>query len=529
MGLDDSSQRNLDRVGGIIAAVLFAACLAAHVWQWVRHRCHPLAASTAFLVLRTVGWLLAFIGAVQGDALLNKRGYIANAVAFWLLPLTGLLLLARWDATRRGARWSARSWGGTGAAAILCLGFGALDAAGQITWLNNPADGPSVAMKIASVGLLVVVGIYALVGLFFNFREALFYQRPSVRWAFFLTATLLVLRCVFWMLVGTGIIQFDEVKRLIFLFCLGTTFEIGAAAVWGFMSVARHLHPKGEAPAAEMESLRPEPAAAGKPASANKPLPADTAIPAHEYMASQRSDKSEVTRPDSEAEAETSDDYSASAYNTIAMPQPAAAAGTIGHAYAGAPGRQPSYRSSYSSPYQPPPAHGAVVGPPPGGSPAMHSPMQQHVMVPVQSQPMQIHSQPQIMVQSQPHIMVQSQPQLVQVQLQPRPVTSQPVGVPAYTTGVSSAPPPAGDPGISFAPAAQEPYAGASAPPTTFVKTPYPQGPAAAESQSYVDQPRAVHAPHRVDGDAASHSDPDHGPGAPAADPPAAPAAGPRE
>ncbi|KAJ2552191.1 hypothetical protein IWW35_002445, partial [Coemansia sp. RSA 1878] len=196
-----------------IAVVCFGICLAAHVWQWVRHRCHALMPMFFFLILRVVGWLLAFIGAIKNDRLLNKRGYIINSLAFWLMLLSGMLLLARWEATRRNVRWSLRSWGGTGGALILCVVFGALDAAGQITWLNNPEDTASIVMKIAAVGFLALSVIYAFVSLFFNYRESSIYQQPTVRWAFVLSAGLLVVRCVFWMLVALNIVKFEESKR----------------------------------------------------------------------------------------------------------------------------------------------------------------------------------------------------------------------------------------------------------------------------------------------------------------------------
>ncbi|KAJ2796797.1 hypothetical protein H4R20_005415, partial [Coemansia guatemalensis] len=286
MTLEDTSQRNLDRVGGIIAAIAFSVCLFTHIWQWARHRCHVLAPLLVFLILRVVGWLLAFIGAVRDDRLLNKRGYIINSLAFWLMMLAGLLLLARWDATRRGVKWGVRSWGGTGAALIVCVGLGALDAAGQITWLNNPDDDSNTVLKIASIGFLVVAAINALAVLLLNFREALFYQRPSVRWTFFLTAGLLALRCVFWMLIGLHIITFDEPKRLIFLYCLTTTLEVATAALWGFMPIAKHLRPKSDDTGTDMQSLKPS-------ATPEQPLPVDNAIPAHEYLNSQASHDSE--------------------------------------------------------------------------------------------------------------------------------------------------------------------------------------------------------------------------------------------
>ncbi|KAJ2765775.1 hypothetical protein IWQ56_003963, partial [Coemansia nantahalensis] len=191
------------------------------------------------------------------------------------MMLSQLLLLARWDAARRGARWGARSWGGTGGALVLCLVFGALDAAGQITWLNSPSDSPSATLKVASVGFVVLAGVYGLGCLFFNFREGLFYQRPSVRWVFFLSALVVAVRCVCWMLVGLDIVRFKEPKRLIFLFCLTTTFEIVAAAIWGFTRATKHLRLEGKGAATKLESLRSEPVA---PAA---PQPAENSILTH--------------------------------------------------------------------------------------------------------------------------------------------------------------------------------------------------------------------------------------------------------
>ncbi|KAJ1992552.1 hypothetical protein GGI25_000053 [Coemansia spiralis] len=250
--------RNVDRVGGIIAAAAFGLCLLAHVWHMLRHKCYLFAATLLFLVFRVVGWLLAFIGAVRDDRLLNKRGYIVNAVAFWLLMLGSLLLLARWEACRRGARWGVRSWGGTGASLILCIFLGALDAAGQISWLNNPEDNPKVTLKIASIGFLVLACVNVLFVLFFNMREAEIYQRPSVRWAFGIVSLLIGARCVFWMLVGLHILHFDESQRRIFLFCLATIFEILVTMSLSFLPVAKNLSSQHGRDTTDGGSLKPE-------------------------------------------------------------------------------------------------------------------------------------------------------------------------------------------------------------------------------------------------------------------------------
>ncbi|KAJ2440843.1 hypothetical protein GGF42_007493, partial [Coemansia sp. RSA 2424] len=241
MALDDSSQRNLDKVGGIIAAILFGVCFFAHMWQWLRHKFYPFAATSLFLLLRTIGWLLAFIGAVRDDSTLNKRGYIVNAVSFWLMALGAALLLVRWDVCCRGQTWNSRAWSAASLAALPCVVMGAVDAAGQIDWLNNPAEDPKATIKAASIGFLVITSVYGLVSLFYIFRSQLIYQRPLVRLSFFLSGAFLVLRCVFWMLIAMNIIHFDEPKRLIFLYCLATSFEVLTAAVWGFFPVAKNL------------------------------------------------------------------------------------------------------------------------------------------------------------------------------------------------------------------------------------------------------------------------------------------------
>ncbi|KAJ2048993.1 hypothetical protein GGI08_005847 [Coemansia sp. S2] len=241
MALDDSSQRNLDKVGGIIAAILFVVCFIAHMWQWLRHKFHPFAATSVFLLLRTIGWLLASIGAMRDDSLLNKRGYIVNAVSFWLMALGAAILLVRWDVCCRGKTWNSRAWSAVSLASIPCVAMGAVDAAGQIDWLNNPADDPKATIKAASIGFLVIVSICALVSLFMIFRSQLIYQRPLVRLSFFLSGAFLVLRCLFWMLVAMDIVHFEEPNRLIFLYCLATSFEVLTAAAWGFLPIAKNL------------------------------------------------------------------------------------------------------------------------------------------------------------------------------------------------------------------------------------------------------------------------------------------------
>ncbi|KAJ2355721.1 hypothetical protein GGF43_002522, partial [Coemansia sp. RSA 2618] len=443
MTLEDTSQRNLDKIGGIIAAACFGICLVVHVWQWVRHRCHALAPISFFLVLRFVGWLLAFIGAIKDDRLLNKRGYIINALAFWLMMLSGLLLLARWDATRRNARWGLRSWGGTGGALILCIVFGALDAAGQINWLNNPEDTGSVVMKIAAVGFLVLSAVYALVALFFNYREALFYQQPTVRWAFFLSAALLVVRCVFWMLVALHIVKFEEPKRLIFLFCLTTTFEIATAAVWGFFPIAKHLRSKHDG-SADMQSLKPT-------SIADKSLRLTGGIaapPIHTEEAESHVSAPSISNNNAGQEPSSDD---ASAHNVRPT-----------HSYseqATAHNRMSTQPSAYSSYYQAPtdasngspnlnPWAGASSNPAGAYGPPVHSYAQPT------AQPMMVG--PQSYVQ-QPQVQIQH----------PRPAPLQ-TFVPAYPAMGGP-----GGPSISFATPNQSPYMGMpNNAHTTFVKTP---------------------------------------------------------
>ncbi|KAJ2663054.1 hypothetical protein IWW48_001573 [Coemansia sp. RSA 1200] len=219
MADDAIPERNVDRVGGIIAAAAF--------------------------------------GAVRNDPLLNKRGYITNAVSFWLMMLGALLLIARWESSRRGVKWGVRSWSGTGAALILCLVLGALDAAGQITWLNDPSENPKVTLKIADIGLLALACINVLFVLYFALRDSRIYQVPSVRWGFIISSLLICVRCVFWMLVGLHVLHFDEGQRRIFLFCLATIPEILVVMTWSFFPIAKYLRPQS-IDGSETETLKPE-------------------------------------------------------------------------------------------------------------------------------------------------------------------------------------------------------------------------------------------------------------------------------
>ncbi|KAJ2892336.1 hypothetical protein IWW38_003259, partial [Coemansia aciculifera] len=211
------------------------------MWQWLRHKFHPFAATSLFLLLRTIGWLLAFIGAVQDDSALNKSGYIVNAVSFWLMALGAALMLVRWAVCCRGLTWNSRAWSAASLVSIPCVVMGAVDAAGQIYWLNNPAEDPQPTIKAASIGFLIITSVYGLVALFYIFKSQLVYQRPLVRLSFFLSGVFLVLRCIFWMLIAMNVINFDEPKRLIFLYCLATSFEVLTAAVWGFFPIAKNL------------------------------------------------------------------------------------------------------------------------------------------------------------------------------------------------------------------------------------------------------------------------------------------------
>ncbi|KAJ1847972.1 hypothetical protein LPJ73_004108 [Coemansia sp. RSA 2703] len=343
MTLEDSSQRNLDKVGGIIATGVFGICLIMHIWRWLYYKCHPLAATTIYLILRTVGWLLVFIGAFKDDALLNKRGYIVNSLAFWLFVLASFMLTVKWDASRRAVKSTKRSYGAIVVAVLACLVMGALEAAGQITWLNDPEGDPSTVLKIAEVGFVVLTGINALFAVYFNFKEGNMYQRPSVRWTFFITAALLLARSVFWMLVGLHAIKFSESNRQIFLYCLGTTFEMLAALLWSFSPASKHLKPHSNVDFEETPVVKPV-------ASSIKPLRGEPASPIHRLSESDpqngvqdkdnRSDN--VSRHDSVAGSNSHygtgvqpgahGSYS-STYNTNV------AAGTVGTS------------SSYSSPY----------------------------------------------------------------------------------------------------------------------------------------------------------------------------------
>ncbi|KAJ1648537.1 hypothetical protein LPJ64_000235 [Coemansia asiatica] len=275
MSLEDSSQKNLDKVGGIIATGVFALCLLLHIWRWLRYKCHALAATTIYLILRTVGWLLAFIGAFKNDSLLNKRGYIVNSLAFWLFIFGSMLLVVQWDTSRRGVKRSRRSNTGAGLALLLCLVMGALEAAGQITWLNAPEDDPNTILKVAEVGFVALTGIYGLFAIFFNYKESMIYQQPSVRWTFILTASLLICRSVFWMLVALHAVKFTEAKRLIFLYCLTTVPEMVAAAIWGISPATKHIQPP-----LNVDLAKPTSIASGDNNS-NKPLRGGPASPIH--------------------------------------------------------------------------------------------------------------------------------------------------------------------------------------------------------------------------------------------------------
>ncbi|KAJ2665492.1 hypothetical protein IW148_001613 [Coemansia sp. RSA 1199] len=476
MTLEDTSQRNLDRIGGIIAAACFGICLVAHVWQWVRHRCHALAPMFFFLLLRVVGWLLAFIGAIKDDRLLNKRGYIINSLAFWLMMLSGMLLLARWEATRRNVRWGLRSWGGTGGALILCVVFGALDAAGQITWLNNPEDTASIVMKIAAVGFLALAVIYALVSLFFNYREAIIYQQPTVRWAFFLSAGLLIVRCVFWMLVALNIVKFEEPKRVIFLFCLTTTFEIATAAIWGFLPVARHLRSKYDG-SKDTQSAKPI-----SIAEESQRLKAGIAAPPIHTEEIESHDSA-----DDNNQEPSSDD--ASTHKVAPM-----------HSYsdqASAHNRMSTQPSAYSSYYQPPmpapnPNPWAGASTSSSNTTSVYNPARQSYAQPG-AQAMMVGPQSYVL-QQPPQMNAQSMPPQVNVQRMPPQMQAhqfRPAPLQTFNTAYSGMGGPSG-PSISFAAPGQSPYMGMPASHTTFVKTPYPQ-PQRAQEPSYVDGPAAAY------------------------------------
>ncbi|KAJ2147348.1 hypothetical protein GGH98_001677 [Coemansia sp. RSA 454] len=485
MTLEDTSQRNLDRIGGIVAVVCFGICLVAHVWQWVRHRCHALAPMFFFLILRVVGWLLAFIGAIKDDRLLNKRGYIINSLAFWLMLLSGMLLLARWEATRRNVRWSLRSWGGTGGALILCVVFGALDAAGQITWLNNPEDTASIVMKIAAVGFLALSVIYAFVSLFFNYRESSIYQQPTVRWAFVLSAGLLIVRCVFWMLVALNIVKFEESKRVIFLFCLTTTFEIATAAVWGFLPVARHLRSKYDG-SEDAQSTKPI-----SIAEESQRLKAGIAAPpihteeieshdlAHENNQEPSSDDASMHKAapmhsySDQATAHNRMSTQPSAYSSYYQtPMPASNL----NPWAGASTSSSNMTSVYNpvqQSYAQPGAQTMMVGP--------QSYMQQPPQINVQPMPPQFNVQPlppQVNTQPMP-------PQMQAHQFRPAPLQT-------FNTAYGGMGGPNG-PSISFATPGQSPYMGMPNSHTTFVKTPYPQPQRAQEPPSYIDGPAVAY------------------------------------
>ncbi|KAJ1866101.1 hypothetical protein LPJ78_002100 [Coemansia sp. RSA 989] len=486
MTLEDTSQRNLDRVGGIIAAVAFSICLFVHGWQWARHRCHALASLCFFLILRVVGWLLAFVGAVKNDRLLNKRGYIVNALAFWLMMLTGLLLLARWDASRRGVRWGARSWGGTGASVILCVVFGALDAAGQITWLNNAADTAGTVLKVASVGFVVLAVVYALVSLFFNYREAVIYQQPAVRWAFFLSATFLVIRCVFWMLVALNVFTFDEPKRLIFLFCLTTTFEIATAVIWGFLPIAKHLRLRlGSSDDGQSikpisvaeESLRLNGGIAAPPIHREESEQTEDVQPHdHSNPNNQKYAKDDVSEHNTTPE---------NSYSNAAMNQ----------------NRVSAQPSSYSSYYQNPMDNAAPNNNPWAGASSGSTPNTNSMYNPSFHSYAQPNSQP-VMAGHQSYVQPAQVP-LIRIPPQQRPAQLQTFAS-SYNSNMGGNP---NGPSISFATPQQSPYMGMQQHHTPFVKTPYPQPPPNQQTPSpYVEGPGVTYTADYFNSDGSSRA-----------------------
>ncbi|KAJ2786745.1 hypothetical protein GGI15_001274 [Coemansia interrupta] len=343
MSLDDSSQRNLDKVGGIIATGVFGICLIMHVWRWLYYKCHPLAATSIYLILRTVGWLLTFIGAFKDDALLNKRGYIVNSLAFWLFVLASFMLAVKWDASRRAVKSTKRSYGAIVVAVLACLVMGALEAAGQITWLNDPEGDPSTVLKVAEVGFVVLTGINALFAVYFNFKEGTMYQRPSVRWTFFITAALLLARSVFWMLVGLHVIKFTESNRQIFLYSLGTSFEMLAALFWSFSPASKHLRPHSNVDFEETPSVKPV-------ASSIKPLRGEPASPVHRL--SESDPQNGVQDKDSRSDNASRQDSvagSSSHYGTNGRP---GAYGSYSSTYnSNVPAGTVGTSGSYSSPY----------------------------------------------------------------------------------------------------------------------------------------------------------------------------------
>ncbi|KAJ2617033.1 hypothetical protein H4S08_000517 [Coemansia sp. RSA 1365] len=399
--------------------------------------------------------------------------------------LAGLLLLARWDATRRGVKWGVRSWGGTGAALIACVALGALDAAGQITWLNNPEDDSNTVLKVASIGFLVLSAIYALAVVLLNFREALFYQRPSVRWTFFLTSGLLVIRCVFWMLIGVHIIEFEESRRLIFLYCLTTTFEVATAALWGFMPIAKHLRPKSDDTGTDMQSLKPS-------TTPEQPLPVDNAIPAHEYLKTQASHDSEQN----DHETDDNDHHDQTPSKVLPLPPTG-----VHQSYTNTNNDSASSVPSSYAPQYPMAASnnnsGQNFNPWAGASLTNSSATSAAPTGGLSSYSQQ--APPMVVGPSSYSTQLQQQQQPVRVQQQ-RPAPLQPFSTPLYNTGVNM---PGGAGGLAMPGQSvnfitpninQTPYVGVPTQHTTFVKTPYPQPQAIqGQQQTFVDPPKVAY------------------------------------
>ncbi|KAJ1949016.1 hypothetical protein FBU59_001332 [Linderina macrospora] len=253
MSAESSIEKNTDKIGGIVVAGVLAISFLLLLWQVVRFRFATLLPALVFSILSAIGWLLSAIGAIRKDTSMNDQGHKVYAASFMFLMAGALALLAKWSAIRSGVSWDHKTSVLAGVAAVLSIVFGSLEAAGSIGWLKNPTDEPKTTIKVGEVGFLVLATIYLGTVVYFAVHEAMVYQAPRVRLSFYITAFLLFVRSLFYMLVALRVIKLDTDKRRLYLFFLTTVPETISCLVWALMFVARDLkatrvEPIGELP-----------------------------------------------------------------------------------------------------------------------------------------------------------------------------------------------------------------------------------------------------------------------------------------
>ncbi|KAJ1955417.1 hypothetical protein EC988_001894 [Linderina pennispora] len=259
MAAESSSiEKNIDKIGGIVVAGVLAASFLLLLWQVVRFRFTPLLPALLFTVLSAIGWLLSAIGAIREDKSMNDQGHKVYAASFMFLMFGALLLLAKWAAIRSGVSWNRITIVMAGVSAVASVVFGSLEAAGQVDWLKTPSDTPKTTLKVAEIGFLVLSVVYLSTVVRFTVHEAMVYQAPRVRMSFYITAFLLFVRSLFYMLVALRVIKLDTDKRHLYLFFLTTVPETTSCLVWALTFVARDLkatrvEPIGELPPSDAD------------------------------------------------------------------------------------------------------------------------------------------------------------------------------------------------------------------------------------------------------------------------------------